>query len=129
MFIKPSDNHILNGSFGWETFKNIIIKNSWLYLRRNKFHCRPNVMWGKHISLFIYNVIMIFFVKVLSGQILDSHREMFLNEPSQQNVGKTTTKEFFTVLYFTLLWLLYCFIDCFRNKKLFFLYVSKNILK
>ena len=67
MFIKPSDNHILNGRFGWETFKNIIIKNSWLYF----VDCRTNVMWGKHISLFIYNFIMVFFVKVRLEQILD----------------------------------------------------------
>ena len=28
-------------------------------------------MWGKHISLFIYNFIMVFFVKVRLEQILD----------------------------------------------------------
>ena len=37
---------------------------------------------------------MIFFVKVRLEQILDSHREMFLNKPSQQNVGKIPTIEF-----------------------------------
>ena len=77
-------------------------------------------MWGKHISLFIYNFIMIFFVKVRLEQILDSHREMFLNKPSQQNVGKIPTIEFCD--------------DCFTALvtafgTINFLHVSKNILK
>ena len=49
---------------------------------------------------------MIFFVKVRLEQILDSHLEMFLNKPSQQNVGKIPTIEFcddcFTALVTTL---------------------------
>ena len=64
---------------------------------------------------------MVFFVKVRLEQILDSHREMFLNKTSQQNVGKTPTMEFcddrFTAL-----------VTAFGTI-IFFLYVSKNILK
>ena len=63
---------------------------------------------------------MIFFVKVRLEQILDSHREMFLNKPSQQNVGKIPTIEFCDGCFTAL-------VTAFGTIN--FLHVSKNILK
>ena len=105
MVIKQIDNHVLTDTFGWESFLKRrpdftscnILK---VFFRWNFSHgifenISPEFQtWCNVRQTYVLFIVILFckssFIYVYWTNYRRSHREIFLNQPSQQNLRKNT---------------------------------------